>query len=126
MCLLCVHSAALQCTIAVIAYSLKCSDSHTSTTVHRFTAQCSSLHAHCRCACPKTCSHQGFSLDVYLSHKSAEEKATIVQSVMDLFESKVIQPSGFVGQMLPLTEFATAVADSSKDARGGKVFLYSS
>jgi hypothetical protein len=44
---------------------------------------------------------------------------------MDLFESKVIQPSGFVGKMLPLAEFATAVAESTKAQRGGKVFLYS-
>jgi hypothetical protein len=54
---------------------------------------------------------------------SAEQKAKVTDTVMNLIEQKVIKPGGFVGKLFPLTQIAEAIAESTKDGRGGKVFL---
>jgi hypothetical protein len=76
---------------------------------------------HCTTACYYFT--QGFWLSPYVKHMTAGEKATVIETVMGLIEQKVIQPGGFVGKLFPLTQIAEAIAESTKDARGGKVFL---
>jgi NADPH:quinone reductase-like Zn-dependent oxidoreductase len=66
---------------------------------------------------------QGFWLTTYISKKSPEEKVQVLKAVIGLIEQKVIDPSGFVGKTFPLAQFKEAVAESTKPARGGKVFL---
>jgi trans-2-enoyl-CoA reductase len=64
---------------------------------------------------------KGWWLAHYMKNKSSEEKKAIGKELLDLMQQGLLKP--FIGKKFPLDQVKEAIAEATKDARGGKVLL---
>eukprot|EP00877_Chromochloris_zofingiensis_P013456 jgi/Chrzof1/8364/Cz03g07200.t1 len=65
--------------------------------------------------------YEGFWLEPYLANKDDAGRAAVITKIIALMQSGIMVPP--VGKTFPLTDFAAAIEESTKEAKGGKVFL---